>query len=389
MSAKQGNAAPMDALSSPYSSYFAYRPSDDPSTIILPGDHPAQRESVVRPALAVLYRVAIGPSADRYVRRFLAFERKGRGRPGWHWPSLLFPGVWAFYRKMWLLGTAFALLPVAGALAFDALSPLFREADLAWIVCAIAAVWILPGVLPALFADSLLYGHVRHVVASTEARARSVSDALQRLATRSPTSMAAAFLLGGGGILAMLAVVVPPLHDAYVDLGIRTRVGQALQSVQGIEDEIEAEVRRSLFPTLWCCRAVLPHMLQTGQGAIVNVSSIATRGVNRVPYGAAKGGVNALTACLAFELGERGIRVNATAPGATEAPPRRIPRNTAEQGEQEKGWYQQIYTQSLDSSLMKRYGSLDEQAHAILFLASEESSYITGTVLPVGGGDQG
>ena len=39
--------------------------------------------------------------------------------------------------------------------------------------------------------------------------------------------------------------------------------------------------------------------------------------------------------------------------------------------------------------LMKRYGSLDEQAHAILFLASEESSYITGTVLPVGGGDQG
>lgn len=155
------------------------------------------------------------------------------------------------------------------------------------------------------------------------------------------------------------------------------------------EDEIEAEVRRSLFPTLWCCRAVLPHMLQTGQGAIVNVSSIATRGVNRVPYGAAKGGVNALTACLAFELGERGIRVNATAPGATEAPPRRIPRNTAEQGEQEKGWYQQIYTQSLDSSLMKRYGSLDEQAHAILFLASEESSYITGTVLPVGGGDQG
>ena len=153
--------------------------------------------------------------------------------------------------------------------------------------------------------------------------------------------------------------------------------------------EIEAEVRRSLFPTLWCCRAVLPYMLKKKKGSIVNVSSIATRSVNRVPYGAAKGGVNALTACLAFELGERGIRVNATAPGATEAPPRRIPRNTAEQGEQEKGWYQQIYTQSLDSSLMKRYGSLDEQAHAILFLASEESSYITGTVLPVGGGDQG
>lgn len=155
------------------------------------------------------------------------------------------------------------------------------------------------------------------------------------------------------------------------------------------EHEIEAEVRRSLFPTLWCCHAVLPYMLKAGKGAIVNVSSIATRGVNRVPYGAAKGGVNALTACLAFENGERGIRVNATAPGATEAPPRRIPRNTAEQSAEEQAWYKQIYTQSLDSSLMKRYGTLDEQAEPILFLASDDASYITGSVLPVGGGDQG
>ena len=155
------------------------------------------------------------------------------------------------------------------------------------------------------------------------------------------------------------------------------------------EEEIEAEVRRSLFPTLWCCHAAITHMLANGKGSIVNVSSIATRGVNRVPYGAAKGGVNALTACLAFENGERGIRVNATAPGATEAPPRLIPRNSAQQSEQEQAWYRQIYTQSVDSSLMKRYGTLDEQAEPILFLASDDASYITGTVLPVGGGDQG
>lgn len=153
--------------------------------------------------------------------------------------------------------------------------------------------------------------------------------------------------------------------------------------------EIEAEVRRSLFPTLWCCHAALPIMLEQGRGAIVNVSSIATRGVNRVPYGAAKGGVNALTACLAFETAERGVRVNATAPGGTEAPPRRIPRNTAEQTEQEKVWYQQIVDQTKSSSLMKRYGTIDEQVGAILFLASDEASYITGVVLPIGGGDMG
>ncbi|MFC6668781.1 1,6-dihydroxycyclohexa-2,4-diene-1-carboxylate dehydrogenase [Marinobacterium aestuariivivens] len=155
------------------------------------------------------------------------------------------------------------------------------------------------------------------------------------------------------------------------------------------EEQIEAEVRRSLFPTLWCCHAVLPHMLERQAGVIVNVSSIATRSLNRVPYGAAKGGVNALTACLAWENGERGIRVNAVAPGGTDVGERRIPRNSKPMSEQEKGWYRQIVDQTIDSSLMKRYCSPDEQVGAILFLASDEASYITGTTLPVGGGDQG
>ena len=155
------------------------------------------------------------------------------------------------------------------------------------------------------------------------------------------------------------------------------------------ESEIEAEVRRSLFPTLWCCHAVLPYMLEQGSGAIVNVSSVATRGINRVPYGAAKGGVNALTACLAFETAGRGIRVNATAPGGTDAPPRRIPRNAQAPSADEQAWYRQIVEQTVDSSLMKRYGSIDEQAGAILFLASDDASYITGVTLPVGGGDLG
>jgi dihydroxycyclohexadiene carboxylate dehydrogenase len=155
------------------------------------------------------------------------------------------------------------------------------------------------------------------------------------------------------------------------------------------EAEIEAEIRRSLFPTLWCCRAVLPHMLEAGGGVIVNVSSVATRGVNRAPYAAAKGGVNALTASLAFEYAPHGIRVCAVAPGGTDAPPRKIPRNTAEPTEQERGWYQQIVDQTKQSSLMHRYGTIEEQAAAILFFASDEASYITGTTLPVAGGDLG
>jgi dihydroxycyclohexadiene carboxylate dehydrogenase len=155
------------------------------------------------------------------------------------------------------------------------------------------------------------------------------------------------------------------------------------------EAQIEAEIRRSLFPTLWCCRAVLPAMLAQHGGAIVNVSSVATRGIYRVPYSAAKGGVNALTASLAFEHAEDGIRVNAVATGGTEAPPRKVSRNPQPLSEQEQVWYQGIIDQTKASSHMHRYGTIDEQVAAILFLASDEASYITGTVLPVGGGDQG
>lgn len=156
-----------------------------------------------------------------------------------------------------------------------------------------------------------------------------------------------------------------------------------------VEDEITAEVRRSLFPTLWCCRAVLPLMVEQRQGTIVNVSSVATRGVNRVPYAAAKGGVNAITASLAMEYAGHGIRVVGVAPGGTEAPERRIPRNAAPKSEQEAVWYQQIVDQTIGSSLMRRYGTLEEQAAAILFMASDEASYITGVTLPVAGGDLG
>jgi dihydroxycyclohexadiene carboxylate dehydrogenase len=153
--------------------------------------------------------------------------------------------------------------------------------------------------------------------------------------------------------------------------------------------QIDAEIRRSLMPTLYACHAVLPHLLKRGGGTIVNVSSNATRGIRRVPYSAAKGGVNAITQSLAMEYAAHYIRVVATAPGGTDAPPRRVPRNMTGDSEQEKVWMGDAVKQVTESTFFKRYGSIDEQVAPILFLASDEASYITGTVLPVAGGDTG
>lgn len=154
-------------------------------------------------------------------------------------------------------------------------------------------------------------------------------------------------------------------------------------------DQIDAEIQRSLMPTLYCCHAALPAMLAQGAGTIVNVSSNATRGIRRVPYSAAKGGINALTQALAMEYAEHGIRVVATAPGGTQAPPRRVPRNAQGDTEQEAVWMAEAVAQVTESAFLKRYATIEEQIAPILFLASDEASYVTGSVLPVAGGDTG
>jgi NAD(P)-dependent dehydrogenase (short-subunit alcohol dehydrogenase family) len=84
------------------------------------------------------------------------------------------------------------------------------------------------------------------------------------------------------------------------------------------------------------------------------------------------------------------VRVVATAPGGIAAPQRRISRGTPQRGTaQQEAWYQAHVDQTLASSLMRRCGTLDEQVAPILFLASDEASYVTGARLPVAGGDPG
>lgn len=154
-------------------------------------------------------------------------------------------------------------------------------------------------------------------------------------------------------------------------------------------EEIVAEIQRSLWPTLWCCHCVLPLMLEANSGAIVNVGSVATRGVNRVPYAAAKGGVAALTQALSLDLGAIPIRVNAVAPGGVQAPPRVTPRNPNPPTEEDIRGFTAVAEQTIRDTPMARYGSPEELAAAICFLASSDASYITGQTLYVAGGGIG
>lgn len=151
-------------------------------------------------------------------------------------------------------------------------------------------------------------------------------------------------------------------------------------------DEIEQEIQRSLWPTLWCCHAVLKPMIAQKSGVIVNVGSVATRGINRVPYSAAKGGVEAITTCLALENAEHNIRVNCISPGGVDVGEREIPRNPNPPSAEDERHWQEVIDQTIKDTPMARYGSPDELAAAIAFVASDEASYITGETIPVAGG---
>lgn len=151
--------------------------------------------------------------------------------------------------------------------------------------------------------------------------------------------------------------------------------------------EMEQEVSRSLWPTLWSCREVVPVMRAQRRGSIVNVGSMVTRGgLYRVPYAASKGGVHAMTVCMAMELADVGVRVNCVAPGAMDNEGRVVPRNPHPISTAEQRWIQEMYGRTLAEIPMHRLGGADEVAAAICFIASDAASYMTGQVISVGGG---
>ncbi|MET9969894.1 SDR family oxidoreductase [Streptomyces sp. NPDC006356] len=136
-------------------------------------------------------------------------------------------------------------------------------------------------------------------------------------------------------------------------------------------DYLDRFLKVNLLGALHVTRAVLPYLKEGA--AIVNQSSTAAWQATGF-YGLAKAGINHLTASLAAELGSRGIRVNAIAPGPTDTAAARmvIPEE-----------YRSAMVQSF---ALKRMGTTEDQAGALLFLLSDEASWVTGQVVAVDGG---
>jgi 2-keto-3-deoxy-L-fuconate dehydrogenase len=130
------------------------------------------------------------------------------------------------------------------------------------------------------------------------------------------------------------------------------------------------------------CRAVLPSMLAAGSGSVINMSSIVSslKGApNRFVYGATKAAVIGLTKSIAADFVTKGIRCNALCPGTIETPS--LGDRIAAQGD-----YDTVRAAFIARQPMGRLGTPEEIAAAALYLASDESSFMTGQALVVDGG---
>ena len=146
----------------------------------------------------------------------------------------------------------------------------------------------------------------------------------------------------------------------------------------------------NLIGVSWCCKYAIPEMIRGGGGSIVNVSSAnATVGRSGMAqYDATKSGVLALTRSMACDHAEQGIRVNSVSPGPT-LTMYHVRNRVKRTGESLEEAEAAMRAAGASNTLLKRQAEPREIAQAILFLASDEASYITGTNLYVDGGISG
>lgn len=171
--------------------------------------------------------------------------------------------------------------------------------------------------------------------------------------------------------------------EKYGRLDILVNNAGIYQSKPALEitaEEWNRMIAIDLSGAFWVAQRAAKEMAKTRWGRIINIASISSGGVGAavpgsVHYTAAKGGIIGMTEALAVDLAPYGILVNAIAPGGINTPMANPEQKPAEE-----------LSSMMSRAALKRIGTPEEVSAAVVFLASEEASYITGTTLYVDGG---
>ncbi len=143
------------------------------------------------------------------------------------------------------------------------------------------------------------------------------------------------------------------------------------------DDDWDFVLDLNLKGSFLCARAVIPHMIERGSGKIVNIGSMAYKGmIGQANYVSAKAGIVGLTQALGLELARYGINVNCVAPGIIDTP-------------KSKTLDEKVRDRLIRGTPMRRMGEIVDIANAALFFASDEARFVTRQVLHVSGGQEG
>jgi len=180
--------------------------------------------------------------------------------------------------------------------------------------------------------------------------------------------------------------MIERIHKQFgrIDILVNNAGGMPIPAPSDIvevkEEDWDKVVNPNLKGAFFCCRAVIPYMRKQGKGKIVNIASLAGRSCTPPAgpaYGSAKAGILGLTRHLATTEGRYGIRVNSVSPGTI---------MTEQMVERFQGYPKAEQERRIAGTPLNRFGKPEEVAAAVLFLASEEASFITGANIDVNGG---
>jgi len=190
------------------------------------------------------------------------------------------------------------------------------------------------------------------------------------------------------------AQVESMVHQAITEFGgvdvLVNNVGWTIDRLflQKSREEWEREVRVNLWSAINCIHAVLPHMVDRQSGAIVSISSDAGRmgEYREAVYSACKAGIIALSKAIARETGRYGLRINVVCPGLVVPPAEESISPESMWNQMRDVFTEEVLERVKRNYILRRLGKASEVANAVVFLASDAASFITGQTLSVSGG---
>lgn len=226
-------------------------------------------------------------------------------------------------------------------------------------------------------AIAVRFGQEGAVVIATDLHAETAERTAQRIRDAGGRAEAHALDVTQDGAATAVVASVTAAHGTLDILVNNAGVGEDAPPLELDLAAWERSVRVNLTGHFLCIQAALPPMIAAGRGSIISIGSVnGLTGLGEESYSAAKAGLVNLTQNIAIRFGGQGIRANLIAPGTIRTPiwSHRI-ADRPDVFEQLTGWYP-----------LRRVGEPEDVADAALFLASDESRWITGVALPVDGG---